>query len=96
MSGHKSQITSIAYDEYSNLIATASHDTTVKVWDLRASNNQAIVTFTGHTDIVKDLSISPDGRWVASGGADGEAKLWEIDTGKIVNTIPQHKPGSRH
>ena len=55
-----------------------------------------MVTFTGHNDIVRDLSISPDGRWVASGGADGDSKIWEIDTGKIINTIAQHKPGSKH
>lgn len=96
LQGHKSQISSIAYDEYSNLIATASHDSNVKVWDLRAANNQAIYTFTEHPDVVKDLSISPDGKWIGSGGGDGVIKIWEISTGKMINNIPQHKPGSKH
>jgi len=60
-------------------------DSNVKIWDLRASNNQAMYTFTGHNDVVRDLAISPDGKWVSSGGADGDIKVWEINTGKIIN-----------
>ena len=86
--GHKAQVTSITFDEYSNLIATSSHDSNVKIWDLRASNNQAVYTYTGHDDIVKDVSISPDGKWVGSGGADGDLKIWEITTGKSITNIP--------
>jgi len=85
LTGHKQQITSIVYDEFSNLIATSSMDSNVKIWDLRASNNQAMYTFTGHNDVVRDLAISPDGKWVSSGGADGDIKVWEINTGKIIN-----------
>jgi len=96
LQGHKAQISSIAYDEYSNLIATSSYDSNVKVWDLRASSNQAIFTFTGHNDTVRDISISPDGKWVGSGGGDGDIKIWEISTGKSITNIPQHKPGSKH
>jgi WD40 repeat protein len=45
LSGHKTAITSIAYEEQSNLIATASKDSNVKIWDVRASTSQAIFTF---------------------------------------------------
>ena len=43
-----------------------------------------------------DCSISPDGRWVASGGADGIVKIWELDTGKIIKNLQQHAPGKKH
>ena len=56
----------------------------MKIWDARASNSKAIFSFDKHTEAVKDISISPDGRWVASGGADGIVKIWELDTGKII------------
>ena len=56
----------------------------MKIWDARASNTRAIFSFDQHTEAVKDCSISPDGRWVASGGSDGIVKVWELDTGKII------------
>lgn len=89
-------ITSIALEEQSNLIATSSLDSTVRVWDLRAGSSSSIYTFQGHTDAVKDVAISPDGAWVASGGVDGSLKVWEITSGKIVEELPLHTPGSKH
>ena len=55
---------------------------------MRAANNQAIYTFTEHGGVVKDLSISPDGKWIGSGGGDGIIKIWEISTGKMIKNIP--------
>lgn len=46
--------------------------------------------------MVRDIAISPDGRWIASGGVGGSLKIWEMDTGKIVKELPQHPPGSNH
>lgn len=84
LKGHKTKITSIVYEEHSNNIVTSSADATVKIWDLRAPSDKATITFTGHQDVVKDIAVSPDGRWVSSGGADGLVKIWEVDTGKII------------
>ncbi len=30
------------------------------------------------------LPVSPSGQWLASGAADGEVRLWEVDTGRCV------------
>ena len=68
---------------------TSSDDATVKIWDARAINTNAIFTFSKHTAPVKDCAISPDGRWVASGGVDGLVKIWELDTGKIIEELPK-------
>jgi len=35
LNGHKSNITSIAYEKEAKIIATASRDSDVKIWDLR-------------------------------------------------------------
>lgn len=39
--------------------------------------------------MVKDVAVSPDGRWIASGGIGGVVKIWELDTGKVVYELPQ-------
>jgi WD40 repeat protein len=44
----------------------------------------------GHKARVLSVSLSPDGRLLASGSADGSIKLWEVATGKLINTIEEH------
>ena len=84
LSGHSGKISSITHEDQQSILVTSGEDSKVKIWDARASNTEAIFTFSKHTAPVKDCAISPDGRWVASGGADGIVKIWELDTGKII------------
>ena len=39
LQGHRTAITSIAYEDETHLLATASGDATVKIWDLREKAN---------------------------------------------------------
>jgi hypothetical protein len=40
--------------------------------------------FTGHTAAVNSVALSPDRRYVLSGGADGAVRLWDTHTGKLA------------
>src|SRR5260370_42333612 len=40
----------------------------------------------GHPNRVDSVAISPDGRWVLTGGTDGIA-LWEVATGQEIRRL---------
>ncbi len=47
-------------------------------------------TLSGHNAGVCSVSISPDGRTLASGSKDKTIKLWDIDTGELRHTLSGH------
>jgi len=46
-----------------------------------------IRTFLGHTEPVRSVAFSPDGRTAVSGSNDATLKLWEVATGNELRTL---------
>ncbi|MFL5330629.1 MAG: hypothetical protein ACJ8C4_17135 [Gemmataceae bacterium] len=42
------------------------------------------------TGRVRALAISPDGKWLATGGADNSVRLWDMATGQLMRTFLGH------
>ena len=57
------------------MIASASFDTTVKLWRLDGTLLQTLQ----HRDVVNKVSFSPDGQMIASASNDKTVKLWSLD-----------------
>lgn len=50
--------------------------------DLRPFPTTLTLEYKGHTGIIRTISISPDGQWLASGSDDGTVRIWEVATGR--------------
>ena len=53
----------------------------VRLWDI------PYALLTGHTGAVASVVFSPDGRTLASAGADQTVRLWEINVDRAIQRI---------
>ncbi len=55
-----------------------------EVWVWKAAGQILHLAWQAHTDIIRVLSFSPDGRSLASGSYDGMIKLWDVESGVLL------------
>jgi hypothetical protein len=68
LEGHSDSVNSVALTPDGKLAISASHDNTLKVWDL--TSGQELRTLKGHSHFVRSVAITPDGKLVLSASID--------------------------
>lgn len=48
------------------------------------ANLKEVLTLKGHTKRVRAVDVSPDGKMIATGSADGNLIIWDADTGEEI------------
>jgi len=79
LSGFRRSGTGMALSPDGTRVATAS-DATLVVWD--TLTGQSLLQFEGEASF-DSLAFSPDGHWLAGGGADASIRLWEAANGQL-------------
>ena len=88
LASHGNEIWPIAVDPSGTVIVTAKFDGAVQVGPVSGEEPHLLL---GHD--AGALAVSPDGRWIASGGGDGTIRLWPMpDLSKPpLHTLPHEE-----
>ncbi len=86
--GHSKLVRMVAWSPDGARIASASEDTSVRVWDATTGNHP--LNYPGHTASVRAVTWSPDGTRIASASEDKTVQVWDAATGQNLFTYPNH------
>ena len=100
--GHKELVSCIAFSHDGALLASASDDNTIKLWD--AATGVTLKTLEGHTHSaasveffrgnivgwVPSITFSLDSTLLASASRDKTVRLWDTTTGTALRTLEGH------
>uniref|UniRef100_A0A672Z7J9 Ribosome biogenesis protein BOP1 n=2 Tax=Sphaeramia orbicularis TaxID=375764 RepID=A0A672Z7J9_9TELE len=55
--------------------------------DLQPFPTTQSLVYRGHTGLIRSISVSPSGQWLASGSDDGSVRIWEVCSSRCMKTV---------
>ncbi|KAM3596728.1 uncharacterized protein V6R79_019460 [Siganus canaliculatus] len=55
--------------------------------DLQPFPTTQSLVYQGHSGLVRSISVSPSGQWLASGSDDGSVRFWEVKSSRCLKTV---------
>lgn len=92
--GHVGSVNFVDYSPDGHVLASASDDHTVRLWDTKSG--QCLQILAEHNAAVNSVSFSPDGHFVASASLDGTIRLWDVKSGKCLHIYKGEKNHNIH
>jgi len=86
--GHSFLASTAVFFDQGRKLLTAAVDNTARVWDVATGTQLARLDKTGRAAAA---AVSHHEQWLVTGGNKNEAQLFEIATGKLVKSFPNHK-----
>ncbi len=101
LQGYSNTIYAIALHSSQRLLASGHEDQTIKLFDFDGAaihakepatpQGEPFRVLRGHQGRVLSVDFSPTGHLLASAGTDRTIKLWDSDTGNLLQTLQGHQ-----
>ena len=88
--GHTSFVWDVLFSPDGRYLASASGDTTARIWD---TDSGEIVARLKHGHPVADVAWSHSGNILASTSDDGVVYLWDVSSHKLLGVLTGHHGG---
>jgi COMPASS component SWD3 len=83
---HTGSVGCVAFNPQGSLVATGSHDETVRLWDVRSGRTVAVIG--AHQEPVVSVQFHPtDGSLLVTGSYDGLARVWDVASRQCLRTF---------
>ncbi|ORY07876.1 WD40 repeat-like protein [Basidiobolus meristosporus CBS 931.73] len=85
LQGHTRSLTQIKYNREGDLLFSVSKDNVVNAWF--SHNGERLGTYNGHVGAIWTVDVDSTTTLLLTGSADNTARLWEVQTGKLLYTL---------
>ena len=91
--GHKQRVPALVFSGDGRILASASDDCTVRLWNVRTG--ELLQTLQGHARFVSSVAFHPAGNMLASGSYDQTLRLWSVADGSCMQILRGHTENIR-
>ncbi len=85
LSDHEGGAHGVTFNASGRSLISCGADCTLRAWD---SSPTAVRRLRHSREPLRVIAFSPDGAQLASASKDGVVKIWDVETGKVVHSLP--------
>lgn len=86
-----SQVNRLCISPDKRFLAAAGHHT-VKLYEIKSTNPNPVLTFEGHTSNITGVAFHCEGKWMVTSSEDGTVKIWDTRSGSVQRNYTHGVP----